>query len=205
MSDRNVAVDALFVDPKGIYPRLLGPEHCWDEKRDARTYAGPGPVVAHPPCQLWTAMAAVNFKRYPKEKNRPGADGGCFAFAGRTVLRCGGVLEHPAGSKAFAAHGLPKPERGRWREWNRGRGERIWVCEVSQCAYGHRARKRTWLVYVGAQPPFELDWSEPPYTHQIGHDSKMKRPRPALGKREACATPERFAAVLIALARHAAG
>jgi hypothetical protein len=46
-------VDALYVDPKGIYPRLLGPEHCWDEARDARTYAGPGPVVAHPPCQRW--------------------------------------------------------------------------------------------------------------------------------------------------------
>jgi hypothetical protein len=44
-------VDALYVDPKGIYPRLLGPEHCWDEARDARTYAGPGPVVG--PILVW--------------------------------------------------------------------------------------------------------------------------------------------------------
>src|SRR5688572_7894007 len=195
--------DALFVDAKGVYPRLLGAEHCWDEKRDARTYAGAGPVVAHPPCQLWTAMAAVNFKRYPKEKNRPGNDGGCFAFALETVLRCCGVLEHPAGSKAFAAHGLPKPQRGSWQR-HELRGFVIWVTEVSQCAYGHKARKRTWLVYAGWRPPFELDWSEPPYTHQIGHDSKMKRPRPTLGKREACATPELFASLLIQLARNAA-
>lgn len=56
-------VDALFVDPKGIYPQLLGPEHCWDEKRDARTYRGPGPAVAHPPCQLWGNFAAANYGR----------------------------------------------------------------------------------------------------------------------------------------------
>jgi hypothetical protein len=189
--------DALFIDPKGIYPRLLGPEHCWDEERDARTYTGPGPVVAHPPCQLWTAMAAVNFKRYPKEKNRPGNDGGCFAFALEQLSRCGGVLEHPAGSKAFAAHGIPKPGRG----WGPV-GEGLWVCELSQCAYGHRARKRTWLIYCGTLTPFELDWSEPPYTHQIGHDSKQKHPKPTLGKREACASPEAFARELIHLAEH---
>jgi len=188
--------DALFVDAKGVYPRLLGAEHCWDEKRDARTYAGPGPVVAHPPCQLWTNMAAVNFKRYPKEKNRPGNDGGCFAFALEQLDRCGGVLEHPAGSKAFAAHGVPHPDGWRWTQVGAG----VWVCQVSQCAYGHKARKRTWLIYCGRRAPFELDWSEPPYTHQIGHDSKQKRPKPSLRKREACASPERFARELIRLA-----
>lgn len=208
MSDSDVAVDALFVDPKGPYPRLLGPEHCWDEKRDARTYAGRGPVVAHPPCQLWTNMSAVNFKRYPKEENRPGNDGGLFSFALGQLRRCGGVLEHPAGSKAWDRYELLKPKRGAgWQSYEGCGGAMIWVCQVSQCAYGHRARKRTWLLYYSPEgvPPFELDWSEPPYTHQIGHDSKMKRPRPSLRKREASATPERFAAVLIELARHAAG
>jgi hypothetical protein len=178
---------------------MLGNERCWDEKRDAHSYAGHGPVVAHPPCQLWTNMAAVNFKRYPKEKNRPGNDGGCFAFALETVLRCGGVLEHPAGSKAFAAYGLPQPLRGSWQRHDY-RCITIWVTEVSQCAYGHRARKRTWLAYSGEEPPFDLDWSEPAYTHQIGHDSKMKHPRPSLRKREACATPVPFAQAMVLLA-----
>ena len=47
-------VQALFVDTAGIYPTLLGAENCWGEERDARTYAGDDPVVAHPPCQRWS-------------------------------------------------------------------------------------------------------------------------------------------------------
>ncbi|WP_215412864.1 hypothetical protein, partial [Escherichia coli] len=81
----------------------------WDEARDARTYAGPHRVVAHPPCQLWVNFAALNFKRYGGEHNRPGNDGGCFAAALASVRRWGGVLEHPASSKAWAAHGLTAP------------------------------------------------------------------------------------------------
>ena len=196
-------VAALYVDAAGVYPRLIGYDRCWTFERDARTYAGPAPVVAHPPCQLWTAMCNVNYKRYGGEHNRPGNDGGCFASALANVLRCGGVLEHPALSKAFAAHGIAKPSRGRWTL--SGSEPLLWVTEVSQCAYGHRARKRTWLAYAGKRPPYDLDWSEPPYTHQIGHDSKMKRPRPALGKREACATPQAFALALLRLAAWSAG
>jgi hypothetical protein len=91
-------VAVLYVDPRGPYPKLVGPDMCWDEKRDARTYAGPWPVVAHPPCQLWVNFAHLNFKRYGGEHNRPGNDGGRFSSALRIVLEYGGVLEHPADS-----------------------------------------------------------------------------------------------------------
>lgn len=204
---RDMFVAALFVDANGVYSHMPGVD-CWDEKRDARLYTGPHPVVAHPPCQLWGSMANVNFKRYGGEHNRPGNDGGCFESALGAILCYGGVLEHPANSKAFAAHDVPRPHR-RWPKSVGGErmgwqlvASNLWVCEVSQCAYGHKARKRTWLIYCGKQPPFDLDWSEPQYTHQIGHDSKMKRPRPSLGKREASATPQPFADVLVKLARH---
>jgi hypothetical protein len=45
-------VAALYVEPQGCYVGVPGVDP-WDEARDARTYAGPHPVVAHPPCQRW--------------------------------------------------------------------------------------------------------------------------------------------------------
>lgn len=78
MSNRRVA--ALYVQTNGCYYGLPDVDP-WDQARDARRYRGPHPVIAHPPCQLWGPMAAVNFARYGGEHNRPGNDGGCFASA----------------------------------------------------------------------------------------------------------------------------
>lgn len=193
-------VAALYVDPKGLYPKLLGPEFCWDEARDARLYAGPWPVVAHPPCQLWGAFAAVNFKRWGGEHNRPGNDGGCFRAALGAVNTWGGVLEHPKASRAWAHHGLTRPIVGHWERSGLG-----WVCEVWQSAYGHRAAKATWLYCVGPEPP-ALDWRQPKGTHQIGFRDQRgpAANRPTLGKREASASPEPFALLLISLAQNSA-
>ncbi len=87
-------IAALFVETNGVYFGLPNVDP-WDEKRDARLYAGPHPVVAHPPCQLWTNMAAVNWKRYGRDRPAwyPGGDdGGCFEFALDTIKRVGGVI-----------------------------------------------------------------------------------------------------------------
>lgn len=286
-----MTVAALFVDDseRGVYPALLGDSARWGENRDARRYAGPLPVVAHPPCHLWVNLAAVNWRRYGRQ--RPawypgGSDGGCFAAALAAVRRWGGVLEHPAGSHAWAAHGLRKPEcraltpHGpftiEWQHslisnsvvpyrpfrdsrqfpsihaardyiakecdrvigdhrlldqstgqhiypveaykaariyddmfgWKVNKVDSAWdagreyVCEVWQSAYGHRARKRTWLLYCGKRPPFELDWTRKPGTHQCGW---FDRNKPTVSKREASATPEGFARELIRLAEWSRG
>jgi hypothetical protein len=189
-----LTVAALYVDPRGAYPRMEGVD-CWDASRDARLYAGPHPVVAHPPCQLWVNFAALNYKRWGGEHNRPGNDGGCFEAALRAVHRFGGVLEHPAGSKAWSRFGLRKP--GKVRGWAAGNGICSWVCEVWQSAYGHKARKRTWLYYVGHRPP-EFDWSRAPGTHQVGFFDRVK---PTIRGRESSATPQAFAELLVSLAR----
>jgi hypothetical protein len=189
-------VAALFVDPRGHYPSLAGVD-CWGEDRDARNYTGPHPVVAHPPCQLWTNFSGLNFIRYGGAHNRPGNDHGCFARALDAVMRFGGVLEHPARSHAWDTFGLPKPGGRGWTK-HRFRGQWIWVCEVWQTAFGHKAKKPTWLVYRGRREPLEARWDRRPGTHQIGWFDRLK---PTLGKREASATPLPFAEYLIALAR----
>lgn len=187
-------IAALYVEPKGAYANQPG-VFLWDKERDARLYEGPHPVVAHPPCQLWVNLAALNFKRYGGEHNRPGNDGGCFKAALKSVLTYGGVLEHPAFSNAWKAYGLPRPTGIGWRTVNAVE----WVCEVWQSAYGHPARKRTWLLYKGPKP-FELRWDRPRGTHQIGWFDRIK---PTLGKKDAMATPPEFRDELIRLARHA--
>lgn len=193
-------VAALYVEAGGCYFSLPNVDP-WDAARDARRYEGPHPVVAHPPCQLWGAMAAVNYARWGGEHNKPGNDGGCFAAALRAVIQWGGVLEHPAKSRAFSAHGLPTPNG---RGWQRA-ALHEWVCEVWQSAYGHRANKATWLYYSGTNPPFDLRWERPVGTHQIGfHDQRGKAAnKPTLSKREANATPMDFRDTLLRLARMA--
>jgi hypothetical protein len=109
----STTIAALYVETDGCYFGLPGVDP-WDEARDARKYAGPHPVVAHPPCQLWVNFAALNFKRYGGEHNRPGNDGGCFAAALASVrewgrgARASGLLECMGGAWASqpGRHGL---------------------------------------------------------------------------------------------------
>lgn len=149
-------VAALFVKTDGAYYRLPGVDP-WDEKRDARLYAGPHPVVAHPPCQRWGKMwfgqpLTVKLTGVRKKK---GDDGGCFAAALSAVRRFGGVLEHPWGSHAWAHFGLNKPARaGGWIAADSVGGS---TCCVEQGQYGHYARKPTLLYAVGCTLP-ELRW-----------------------------------------------
>ena len=186
---------ALFVDPKGCYS-LVPSVDIWDERRDARKYDGPFPVVAHPPCHLWTNLARLNFQRWGGEHNRPGNDGGCFQAALNSVRMWGGVLEHPAFSHAWRAFGLRTPRPGTWtpHDW-------YWVCEVWQSAYGHKCRKRTWLLYAGKNAPTPMRWERPTGSAQIGGFDRIK---PVLSGRAASATPPEFRDALLALVDNSA-
>ena len=106
-------ISALFVQKDGCYygSSEIDP---WDEERNAMVYNGINPVIAHPPCQLWGALAFVNYKRWGGEHNKPENDGGMFKFALDTVNRCGGVLEHPARTRARVKYGIEKPVKGCW-------------------------------------------------------------------------------------------
>lgn len=122
-------IAALYIDPRGHYPKIEGVD-CWDEKRDARLYGGPYPVVAHPPCGSWASLKHL----YKK------TDADCAPRAVEQVRAFGGVLEHPARSGLWAYCDLPKPEHA----------DRFgFSIEIEQVSWGHVARKRTWLYIVG--------------------------------------------------------
>lgn len=141
-------IAALFVRRNGAYFGIDSVDP-WDEERDARTYSGPHPVVAHPPCQRWGKMWAGQplwIKRTGQRKKK-GDDGGCFKAALAAVRKYGGVLEHPMGSHAWAHFGLNKPPRkGGWIRADEYGG---WTCCVEQGYYGHYAHKPTWLYVNG--------------------------------------------------------
>ncbi len=192
-------VAALYVETGGVYYGLPDVDP-WDEARDARLYAGPWPVVAHPPCAKWSPLAYINQSRLPGYA--VGDDGGCFEAALNAVRTYGGVLEHPNGSGAWSRFGLPRPiPRCGWTQTLTDPG---WVCEVSQAAYGHRAQKRTYLYFVGPEPE-PLDWTWPAVTAQVSSfthgkpRSESERVRPA----EASRTPVSFRDALLDLARSA--
>jgi hypothetical protein len=158
-----VTVAVLFVQDGGAYFGLPGVDP-WPEARDARRYAGPWPVVAHPPCQRWGKLWAGQplWIKRTGERKKKGDDGGCFAAALDAVRRYGGVLEHPWGSHAWPHFGLNVPPRaGGWIAADFHGG---WTCCVEQGRYGHYARKPTLLYSVGCDLP-ELAWgkSEPTF------------------------------------------
>lgn len=193
-------IAALYVMPRGAY---FGDANVdpWDEARDARQYAGPWPVVAHPPCERWG--------RYwyggPSAKVRrvKGDDNGCFAAALAAVRKWGGVLEHPAASSAWAHFGLTKPPRaGGWVKADDFGG---WTCCVDQGHYGHRAQKATWLYAVRCELP-DLVWGKAPRPEHVSGESRRTIRTGAcqrLSRRQRTATPPAFRDLLISIARTA--
>lgn len=193
-------IAALFVETGGCYFGLSGVDP-WDEARDARTYGGSDPVVAHPPCARWCRLAGLVEARWGHKR---GEDGGCFASALANVRRCGGVLEHPAYSDAWKAFDLARPPRaGGWVPADDQGG---FTCHVEQGRYGHPAKKATWLYAVRCALP-ELRWgSDPDQRSQAlvswcgNHTNAFDR-RPRVGKAAAARTPPDFRAVLLDMAR----
>ena len=189
LGQRTIA--ALYVDPLGPYPLLFDVD-WYDEKRDARGYNGPHPVVAHPPCGPWGQLAHRCKRTQDKELG---------PLAVEAVRRFGGVLEHPAGSRLWKECGLPLPLDGVDSYGG-------FTLSVEQVAWGHSCRKPTWLYMVRvdanlARSTFRIG-GEP--THQVfgSRQNTYKNRRTDL---KGCShqirrrSPPNFAAWLVMLAR----
>jgi hypothetical protein len=198
-------IAALYVETDGTYFGIPDVDP-WDEKRDARVYSGPGPVVAHPPCQRWG-------RYWHGSPNKPhqyrlGEDAGCFAAALTAVRNYGGILEHPSQSNAWRWFGLNVPPRS--GGWIRADNFGGWTCHVEQGHYGHISRKSTWLYASGVALP-ELKWGaseqriHPVALEKYGYEKARRIGVMAMigGKDKTKirnATPEQFRDVLLSIA-----
>jgi hypothetical protein len=185
----NSTVAALFVRADSVYHGMPGVD-AYDMERDARTYDGPHPVVAHPPCRAWGRLRTFAKPR-PDERN-------LARLAVALVREFGGVLEHPVGSLLWDAQGLPPPQASCRDAWG---GHTL---PVHQHWWGHRAEKATLLYIVGVEPrdlpemPMRID--EP--THVV-QSRKREDYRPHITKAEREHTPPEMAAWLVEVARRA--
>lgn len=169
-------VAALYVDSSGHYPEMA---RTWfGAEQDARNYRGDLPVVAHPPCGPWGRLRQFCTKDDPD----------LALHAVKMVRTYGGVLEHPANSKLWAACDMPQPF-GLFPDDFGGRS-----VAVFQSDYGHRAPKLTWLYGVG------VDWDSVIWSEVRGSGAGRIE---FMGHRERRLTPVPFAELLCQLAESA--
>lgn len=202
-------VAALFVRADSVYKTMPGVD-AWDIDRDARKWPGGSPVVAHPPCARWSSLNNLVLVRYPHRATEfaHGNDGGLFKLALQQVRVWGGVLEHPAQSRAWQHFDLPAPARNVWQRGICGG----WCIELDQAAFGHPARKRTWLYAFGVEAPPTPPTPPPPsgkvvrvFRKRLPDGSWTRTPASVdnreVSKKVAEHTPPAFAAWLVELAR----
>lgn len=182
-------VAVLFARSDSIYKTMPGLD-VYDMERDARTYKGGAPVVAHPPCRAWGRLRGLARPR-PDEKT-------LALFAVDQVRKNGGVLEHPESSSLWDECGLPRPDSCSIAIDQFGG----WTLAVAQSWFGHKARKNTWLYIVGIKPrsipAFPLFLGEAEYVVTSG--SRTKPWKKEITKAEREHTPAQFAKWLVDLA-----
>lgn len=180
-------VAVLFAREDSIYKTLPGVD-VFDVKRDARSWRGGVPVVAHPPCRAWGRLRQFAKPRRDEKE--------LALFAVDAVRKNGGVLEHPVGSTLWDVAGLPLP--GRFDEFGG------FTFPVYQSWFGHRADKSTLLYIVGVLPcdvpavPLMLGRA----SHVLETTIKRGSPgwRPSVTKAEREHTPREFALWLVDVA-----
>lgn len=178
-------IAVLFARSDSVYKTLPGTD-VYDIARDALTWPGGCPVIAHPPCRAWGRLRTFANPRAGEKE--------LALWAVEQVRRWGGIIEHPASSTLWPAAGLPKPgEIDQYGGLTFG---------IHQHTMGHRAEKKTLLYIVGTSPalwprlPLVMD--EP--THVI-QSRKRKDYRPHVSKAEREHTPEALARWLLDVAR----
>jgi hypothetical protein len=172
-------VSVLCCAVKTAYRNIPNVE-CYDKLRDALTFNGGTPIVAHPPCRSWSA-----FTRHQAKPEKAEQELGLFCCD--MLRKCGGVLEQPAHSHLWAAAGFPRPgtpEAGG-----------IWSLEVWQAWWGYPMKKATWLAFSGVDA---TSVSLPMRLHPRGGDRRKEQ---SMSKAARSHTTPAFAKWLVDVAR----
>lgn len=104
-----VKVAVLFARADSVYKTMPGLD-VWHAARDALTWPGGAPVIAHPPCRSWGNLAHFAKPRHGERE--------LALWAVDQVRIHGGVLEHPATSRLWREKPLPRPgEIDEWGGW----------------------------------------------------------------------------------------
>ena len=124
-------VAILCARSDSVYRRLPGCD-VFDLVRDAWSFRGGKPVVAHPPCRLWGELRHGVRLPWPSVLAEVMLGGWCVMQA----AACGGVVEQPLRSQLFERF---RPGCG-------------FFMNVPQMWFGHRAEKQTRLLICGCRP-----------------------------------------------------
>jgi hypothetical protein len=183
---KDVAV--LFARSDSIYYQIPGCD-VYDINRNALTYTGNLPIVAHPPCRSWGKLS-----HFAKPRN---GEKELAIWAIQQIRNVGGVLEHPESSKLWNLLNLPL-------------GNKIdvfggFTLSIDQFWFGHKAAKRTWLYIVGIGPaeipPYKIKYEYPKYTVNSALRKGHPNRKPEISKAEREQTPTELANWLVNLAR----
>lgn len=177
-------VAVLFARRDSIYKTFPDCD-VYDFDRNALTWPGGCPVVAHPPCRTWGKL-----RTFAKATI---AEHLLALWAVEQVREWGGVLEHPRGSALWKVAGLPRP----------GTRDKFggWTLPVNQFCFGHKAEKATLLYVCGIEPrdcpALPIRFEEP--RHGVATDSA--RGLLEISKNDRERTPPELAKFLVELAK----
>lgn len=178
-------VAVLFARSDSVYKTLPDCD-VFDLDRNALSFRGGMPVVAHPPCRAWGRFRKVAKPRIGEKE--------LALYAIQAVRQYGGVLEHPAYSSLWTAANLPLPGQ---IDIHRG-----FTFACPQFWWGHKAAKASWFYICGISPreippiPFRL--GEPTHVVSFGQYNPFHKLQLSKADRER--TPVDLARWLVELA-----
>ena len=149
-------IPVLFTSHNSLY-NDVDVFDCYDVKRNAFNYTGRTPLIAHPPCRLFSRLRMLS-SASPIEKK-------CAYFALARIRQFGGILEHPRSSTLWL-NGNFKLD-GSVDEYGG------FLRSVNLSWFGFPAQKKTMLYFCGINPgqlpPFPLSLDA--VTHVISSSS----------------------------------